>query len=450
MVNASAYTSGSGDDDQHPARLEGSDWWRGAVGYEVYVRSFQDSDGDGLGDLAGITRRLPYLADLGVDVVWLTPFFASPGFDHGYDVSDYTAVDPKLGTLADWDALVRRRQAARPAAVRRHRAQPHEQPSRVVPAGRRRPRPGPYRDYYVWADARRPMVAHRTTGSVTSAGPAWSLDPGGSGQYYCHLFLPEQPDLNWANPSVMEEFASILRFWCDRGADGFRIDVAHGLTKDPALRDNPQLREVVPGMHPMEVFASFQHIHDLHRHETAVLFQQWRAAVADLDAVLVGEMDTRDVDRFSEYVKDRQRAARGVRVASGAQRVVEPESTITTMLEYQEKSNGGAAWEVSNHDQARAVSRYGGGEVGLRRTLALTTLMGAFDGMLFIYQGEELGLPDSVVLGHVEDPMSAAQRDRACGAATSLAVRCRGAPTRSAVSQPPPSRGCTPKPCRPR
>jgi len=232
------------------------------------------------------------------------------------------------------------------------------------------------------------------------------MDPGGSGQHYCHLFLPEQPDLNWANPKVMEEFAFILRTWCARGADGFRIDVAHGLTKDPELRDNPQLREVYEGMHPMDVFASFQHIHDLHRHETAVLFRQWRDAVADLGAVLVGEMDTRDVDRFAEYVKDRN-ALHAAFVLQVGLSAWEPEATITTMLEYQAKSNGGAAWEVSNHDQARAVSRYGGGELGLRRTLALTTLMSAFDGMLFVYQGEELGLPDAELVGHTEDPMSA-------------------------------------------
>ena len=264
---------------------------------------------------------------------------------------------------------------------------------------------GPFRDYYLWAE---PSPGGGPPNNWVShfGGPAWTLDPGGSGQYYCHLFLPEQPDLNWANPKVMQEFAAILRTWCERGADGFRIDVAHGLTKDPALRSNPQLREVHPGMHPMDVFASFQHIHDLHRHETAVLFRQWRDAVDDLGAVLVGEMDTRDVDRFSEYVKDGN-ALHAAFVLQVGLSEWEPEATVTTMLEYQAKSNGGAAWEVSNHDQARAVSRYGGGELGLRRTLALTTLMGAFDGLLFLYQGEELGLPDANVLGHIEDPMSA-------------------------------------------
>jgi len=396
--------SGDGDGDRVVApRLAGSEWWRGAVGYEVYVRSFQDTDGNGVGDLAGVTKRLPYLASLGIDVVWLTPFFASPGFDHGYDVSDYTAVDPMLGTLDDWDALS---STAKSLGLRlfvdivpNHTSSQHRWFQQAVADPT-----GPYRDYYVWAQ---PAADGGPPNNWVShfGGPAWSLDPGGSGQYYCHLFLPEQPDLNWGNPKVMHEFAAILSFWCGRGADGFRIDVAHGLTKDPALRSNPQLRDVHEGMHPMDVFASFQHIYDLHRHETAVLFQQWRAAVTDLDAVLVGEMDTRDIDRFSEYVKDRN-ALHAAFVLQVGLSGWEPEHTITTMLEYQSKANGGAAWEVSNHDQARAVSRYGGGERGLRRTLALTTLMSAFDGMLFIYQGEELGLPDAVVLGHTEDPMS--------------------------------------------
>ena len=385
-------------------RLSGPEWWRGAVGYEVYVRSFQDTDGNGVGDLAGVTQRLPYLASLGIDVVWLTPFFASPGFDHGYDVADYLAVDPMLGTLDDWHVLST---TAKQLGLRlfvdivpNHTSSHHEWFRQAVadPGG-------PFRDYYIWADPA-PDGGPPNNWVSHFGGSAWSLDPGGSGQYYCHLFLPEQPDLNWANPKVMNEFASILRTWCARGADGFRIDVAHGLTKDAALRSNPQLRDVHPGMHPMEVFASFRHIHDLHRHETAVLFQQWRDVVADLGAVLVGEMDTRDVDRFSEYVKDRNALHAAFVLQVGLSEWA-PEATITTMLEYQSKSNGGAAWEVSNHDQARAVSRYGGGETGLRRTLALTTLMSAFDGMLFIYQGEELGLPDAQVLGHIEDPMSA-------------------------------------------
>ena len=384
--------------------LEGPDWWRGAVGYEVYVRSFADGNGDGVGDLPGITAKLPYLADLGIDVVWITPFFRSPGLDHGYDVADYCDVDPLHGTLADWDELAAeaRRLGLRLFVdiVPNHSSSEHEWFKQAVADPT-----GPYRDYYLWRDPA-PDGGPPNNWVSHFGGPAWTLDPGGSGQYYCHLFLPEQPDLNWANPRVMEEFAEILHFWADRGADGFRIDVAHGLCKDPAFTDNPQHRPVTPGMHPMDVFAAFDHIHDLHRHETAVLFRQWRTAASPQGSVLLGEMDTRNVERFAEFVADGTALHAGFVLQLGLGEWA-PEHILDTMLEYQEKANGGCAWEVSNHDQARAVSRFGGGEVGLRRTMAISALMTAFDGMFFVYQGEELGLPDAVLLGHVEDPMSA-------------------------------------------
>lgn len=385
-------------------RLTGKDWWRGAVGYEVYVRSFADSDADGVGDLAGITERLHHLADLGVDVVWITPFFKSPGHDHGYDVADYCDVDPLHGTLADWDRLAAEAQRLGVRLfvdiVPNHTSSEHEWFRSAVSDPT-----GPYRDYYLWRDPA-PDGGPPNNWVSHFGGPAWTLDPGGSGQYYCHLFLPEQPDLNWSNPRVMEEFSAILRFWANRGADGFRIDVAHGLCKDPSFADNPQLRPVVPGMHPMDVFNSFEHVHDLHRHETAVLFRQWRAAVETTGSVLLGEMDTRTMDRFAEFVAggDALHAGFVLQLGHGGWA---PEYVLDTMLEYQAASNGGCAWEISNHDQARAVSRYGGGDTGLRRALALSALMIAFDGLFFVYQGEELGLPDAELLGNVEDPMSA-------------------------------------------
>jgi alpha-glucosidase len=379
------------------------EWWRRAVAYEIYVRSFADSDGDGIGDLPGITEHLPYLAQLGVDAVWMTPFMPSPGRDHGYDVSDYCDINPIHGTLADWDELAA---TADRLGIRllvdivpNHTSSDHRwfQQAAADPSG-------PYRDYYLWAEPG-PDGGPPNNWVSHFGGPAWSLDPGGSGQYYCHLFLPEQPDLNWANPAVMDEFAAIMRFWIDRGAAGFRIDVAHGLTKDSALRDNPQLRPLLPGMHAMDAFASFEHVHDLHRHETAVLFRQWRQAIAGTDAVLVGEMDTRNVERFAEFVADQHALHAGFVLQIGLG-PWDPARILDTMLTYQEHAAGGCAWEISNHDQARAVSRYGGGELGLRRALAVTTLMVGFDGMLFLYQGEELGLPDAVLTHHVEDPMS--------------------------------------------
>jgi alpha-glucosidase len=385
-------------------RLSGRDWWRGAVGYEVYVRSFADANGDGVGDLAGVTSKLEYLADLGIDVVWLTPFFPSPGHDHGYDVADYRDVNPMHGTLDDWDAMV---DEARRLGIRlfvdivpNHTSNAH--PWFVAAVN---DPTGPFRDYYVWAD---PAADGGPPNNWVShfGGPAWSLDPGGSGKYYCHLFLPEQPDLNWANPAVTEEFCDILRFWSQRGADGFRIDVAHALTKDPQLRSNPLIREITPGMEPHEIFASYDHVYDLHRSETALLFRHWRTAVEPYGGVLLGEMDTRDVHRFAEYVADGTALHAGFVLQLGL-RGWRPARIIDTLVEYQTHANGGSAWEVSNHDQARATSRFGGGTQGLRRTMALTALMMAFDGIVFLYEGEELGLPDAQLLGPPEDPASA-------------------------------------------
>jgi len=403
----------------HPPldRLDGPDWWRGAVGYEIYVRSFLDSNGDGMGDLPGIASKLDNLADLGVDVVWITPFYPSPGKDHGYDVADYTDIDPQFGTLADLDALV---------------TTAHEHGLRVfadiVPNHSSDQHPwfqaaiadvdSPYRDYYLFrpaaADGGPPnnWVSH-------FGGPAWTLDPAGTGEYYCHLFLPEQPDLNWANPAVMDEFLAILRFWVDRGIDGFRIDVAHGLTKDPEFRDNPQIREITPGMHPTEIFESFDHVHDLHRLGTTLIYQRWHEEVAPFGTILLGEMDSSNIDRFREYV-GRGAGLDGGFVLTVSSMIWHPESIISDLLTFDHAANGGAAWALSNHDQPRVVSRFGGGEVGVHRALAVMTIMVALDGITFLYQAEELGLPNAVIVGANEDPITtrndgAAGRDVARG-----------------------------------
>ena len=209
-------------------------WWRDAVVYQVYVRSFADADGDGIGDLPGITSRLPYLRDLGVDALWITPFYPSPQHDHGYDVADYTDVDPLFGTLADADALIARAHELGPAGDRRPGAQPHLRRARVVPgrAGRRPGQPGagalPVPRRHAAATAR---AAQQLGVGLRRPG----LDPGRrDGQWYLHLFDSTQPDLDWRNPEVGDMFEDVLRFWLDRGVDGFRVDVAHGLFKEAA------------------------------------------------------------------------------------------------------------------------------------------------------------------------------------------------------------------------
>ncbi|MCU1398137.1 MAG: HAD-superfamily hydrolase, subfamily variant 3 [Acidimicrobiales bacterium] len=394
----------------------GRNWWRGAIGYEIYLRSFLDSDGDGLGDLGGISAKLDVLDRLGVDVVWITPFYPSPGKDQGYDVANYVDVDPAFGTLADFDHLVARATELGMRVfvdiVPNHSSDQHPWFQAAIADV-----DSPYRQYYLFRDAA-PDGGPPNNWVSHFGGPAWTLDPAGTGQYYCHLFLPEQPDLNWANPAVLEEFREILTFWCRRGVDGFRIDVAHGLTKDPQFRDNPQIRPVTPGMHPKDVFASYQHVHDLHRPETTLIFEEWRRIVEPYDAVLLGEMDVRNVERFTEYVDGRGLDAGFVLKLSSSN--WEAATILSDLMTYVRAAHGGAAWALSNHDQPRAISRFGAGEVGVRRAMAVTTLMVALDGITFVYQGEELGLPDAVLTGVAMDPVStrnggAAGRDVARG-----------------------------------
>ncbi|MDQ4030115.1 MAG: alpha-amylase family glycosyl hydrolase, partial [Actinomycetota bacterium] len=257
-----------------------AEWWRSAVLYQIYVRSFADGNGDGIGDLAGIRSRLPYLRELGADGFWLTPFYPSPGIDHGYDVADYFDVDPLFGTLADFDALV---------------ADAHDLGLRVVvdivpnhtsiehPWFRERP------DFYVWSDAPNNWPS-------VFGGPAWTRDER-SGRYYLHLFAPEQPDLDWHNEAVQAEFEQILRFWLDRGVDGFRIDVGHALFKDAELRDEQE-------PFPATAFASDWRA-AIDQPEVHPLYRSWRRLVDGYGdgRVLVGEVVFSDPARIAPYVR---------------------------------------------------------------------------------------------------------------------------------------------------
>ncbi|HRE01681.1 MAG TPA: alpha-amylase family glycosyl hydrolase, partial [Ilumatobacteraceae bacterium] len=368
-------TTGAGSDRALP-------WWRGAVGYEIYVRSFQDSNGDGTGDLAGITSRLGHLADLGIDVVWITPFFPSPGKDHGYDVSDYCDVDPQFGTLADFDALIA---AAHARGIRvladivpNHSSDQHPWFQAAIADVA-----SPYRDYYHFRPAA-PDGGPPNNWVANFGGSAWSPDPAGTGMYYLHLFLPEQPDLNWTNPAVMDEFLAILRFWCDRGVDGFRIDVAHGLTKDPEFHDNIQLRPVTADMHPAAVYWSFEHVNDSNRPETAEIFRRWHAEVAPYGAVLFGEIGTPDPAGVAHAVAQHDALDGGFILRISAMKW-DPAKIVDKLVAFNEASRGGAVWALSNHDISRAVSRFGAATVGQQRAVdrvvTVTTLLIALDGI---------------------------------------------------------------------
>jgi alpha-glucosidase len=346
------------------------------VVYEIYVRSFADSDGDGVGDLDGIRGRLPYLADLGVDAIWLTPFYPSPMHDHGYDVADYCDVEPTFGTLAGFDALLAdaHRFGLRVFidVVPNHTSSAHPWFREAV-ADPTSPRRACYFFRPPAADGGPPNDWKSVFG-----GPAWTIDEK-SGDYYLHLFDSSQPDLDWRNPAVHEEFARILRFWLDRGVDGFRIDVAHAVMKDPGLRDGDK-----NAWDQDAVFA---------------VWEEWRALLDTYDdRSFVGEVFLYDMDRVAEYVGARRlQQAFNFTVArtefdAGALRDV-----LSRALTLFDRPDTSPTWVLSNHDLTRHATRFGGGEPGRRRARAATALMLALPGAPYLYQGEELGLEESDV-----------------------------------------------------
>ncbi|MGI5399465.1 glycoside hydrolase family 13 protein [Streptomyces sp. CA-135486] len=374
----------------HPASssTEGPGWWRDAVIYQVYVRSFADSDGDGIGDLRGATQRLPYLAELGIDAVWLTPFYASPQADGGYDVADYRAVDPLFGDLADADELVR---TAHELGLRvivdvvpNHTSDQHPwfRAALADHAG------GADRARYHFLPGKGPAgeLPPNDWESVFG-GPAWTRTP--DGEWYLHLFAPEQPDLNWENEEVHEEFDSVLRFWLDLGVDGFRIDVAHGMVKAAGLPDighKEQARLIGAQTLP---FFDQDGVHEIHR--------TWRRLLDSYpgDRIGVAEAWAPGPDRLALYVRpDELHQAFNFQFLRcpwdpGAMRSVIDESLAATA-----SVGAPTTWVLSNHDVVRHTTRYGGGRQGLRRARAAALLMLALPGSTYIYQGEELGLPE--------------------------------------------------------
>ena len=362
-----------------------TEWWRNAVVYEIYVRSFADSNGDGIGDLPGIRAHLPYLRDLGVDGIWLTPFFPSPGADHGYDVADYVDVDPQFGTLADLDALI---------------ADAHELGLRVtidvVPNHTSSEHPW-FRNALAdpsHLDRARYVFRPGRDGEPPNnwdsvfGGPAWTLDDA-TGDYYLHLFAPEQPDLDWHNPQVQADFEGILRFWLDRGVDGFRIDVAHGLFKDRLLRDEP---EGAGPPRPGET-AGFDRQHAIDQPEVHALYRRWRELTDGYgdERVLVGEVVLRDQARVSRYVRpDELQLAFNFRLLWEPWEAEPLRAAIDGTLAALEPVGATPTWVLENHDVMRLPSRYG----SLDRARAAALLLLALPGTIFLYAGQELGLEE--------------------------------------------------------
>lgn len=367
---------------------QGTAWWRDAVIYEVYVRSFADSDGDGIGDLRGATQRLPYLAQLGIDAVWLTPFYASPQADGGYDVADYRAVDPLFGDLADADDVVR---TAHELGLRvivdivpNHTSDQHSW-FRAALAGQDG---DATRARYHFRPGRGPAgeLPPNDWESVFG-GPAWTRTPDGA--WYLHLFAPEQPDLNWENQEVHEEFESVLRFWLDLGVDGFRIDVAHGMVKAAGLPDighKEQARLIGTQTLP---FFDQDGVHEIHR--------SWRRLLDSYPGERIGvaEAWAPGPDRLAQYVRPDE-----LHQAFNFQFLLcpwDPEAMRTVIdqsLAATASVGAPTTWVLSNHDVVRHPTRFGGGQQGLRRARAAALLMLALPGSTYIYQGEELGLPE--------------------------------------------------------
>lgn len=381
--------------------MTGPPWWRSAVGYEVYVRSFADADGDGVGDLAGLLAHLDHLVDLGVDLVWITPFYPSPMHDHGYDVADYTGVAPEFGTLADVDAVVA---AAHRLGLRVivDLVPNHSSSEHPWFRASRSSRDDPHREYYIWRDPA-PDGGPPNNWKSVFGGEAWTLDRQ-TGQYWLHLFLPEQPDLNWENPAVAEEFDAILRFWLDRGIDGFRVDVAHALMKHPRLEDNPPAPPA--GDAPDEAVGSvatswetIAHVHDVDQPDVLSIYRRWRRIADEYDALLLGEVYLLEADRLMRYVAEDDGLAAAFWFPPLHLRwnLARLRGVLREGVDLALRVQGDIAWVLGSHDRPRMASRYGSGAVGRARALAVATLQLFLPGMPFVYQGEELGLEDGVV-----------------------------------------------------
>lgn len=355
--------------------MSGQTWWRGAVVYEIYPRSFADSDGDGIGDLEGIRRRLDYLEWLGVDAVWLCPFYPSPLADGGYDVADYCAVDARLGRLDDFDRLLAdaHRRGIRLLVdwVPNHTSDEH-------PWFREALR-GPHaahRDWYHWADEPNNWRAAMRQGS------AWHLHEE-TGQYYLHLFLARQPDLNWANPEVVAAMHDTLRFWLDRGVDGFRIDVAHCLGKDPAYADDDRC---LAGQ-PLAEFNDQPASHAILRGIRKVVDSYGP------DRVTVGEVNIRSTATVVEYygAGDELHLTFNFPPLDAPWDPIVWRDVVREVERWLGPGDSWPVWVLSNHDNDRVFPRYGR---SLARVRAAAVLLLTLRGTAFVYQGEELGLDD--------------------------------------------------------
>jgi alpha-glucosidase len=372
-------------------------WWQRGIIYQIYPRSFQDSNGDGVGDLPGIVQRLDYLRWLGVDAIWLSPMYPSPMADFGYDVSDYVDVNPLFGTLADMDRLIEEAHA-RGLKVIVDYVGNHSSDQHAWFLESRSSRDNPRRDWYIWRDPAPDGGPPTNWLSRFGGGPAWTFDET-TGQYYLHSFLPEQPDLNWRNSGLRAAMLDVLRFWMERGVDGFRVDVAHRFMKDAQFRDNPPRPAWKEGMPP------YSRLLEVYTQNTPDNFEanRWlRAAVDEYpERVLVGElfMPLRDLVKY--YGEGDQ-----YHLPFNFHLIFSPwRADVVRALanEYERLLPAGAwpNWVLGNHDQHRIATRVGAGQARMAMMLLLT-----LRGTPTLYYGDEIGMPDGEIPpDRVVDPL---------------------------------------------
>ncbi|MGE3143469.1 MAG: alpha-amylase family glycosyl hydrolase [Hyphomonadaceae bacterium] len=378
--------------------MSAAPFWRGGVFYQIYPRSFCDADGDGVGDLKGALEKLDYVARLGVDGIWLSPFFRSPMADYGYDISDYTAVDPQFGTMADFDALLARAHALGLKLII-DQVYAHSSDAHAWFAESRASRQNPKADWYVWANAKADGTPPNNWQSLFG-GPAWTWDARRR-QYYLHNFLPAQPQLNVRNPAVADALLDVARFWLDRGVDGFRLDVANFYVVDEALRDNPALPLSAPPARPHQ----FQlQLYSRSQPEALAFIARLRALADSYgDRFLLGEIeDETPLERQREYTQGADR----LHSAYSFYLLRQTAATPTAFATAQNSWAGGAAWpawSLSNHDVPRFPTRLASDDP--QRTRLLITLLLCMRGVIFLYQGDELGLPQAdVPFARLKDP----------------------------------------------
>lgn len=388
-------------------------WWRGGVIYQIYPRSFQDSNGDGIGDLPGITERLAHVAELGADGIWLSPFFKSPMKDFGYDVSDYCDVDPMFGTIADFKALLARAHSLG-LKVMIDQVLSHASDQHPWFVESRASRDNHKADWFVWADAREDGTPPNNWLSIFG-GSAWQWDTRRC-QYYLHNFLSSQPDLNFHHPEVQAALLQTVKFWLDMGVDGYRLDTANFYFHDALLRDNPGKGapgrdNPDPAVNPFNPYAWQAHVYDKSRPENLPFLEALRALLDQYpDTTMVGEIGDDDgLARVAEYTSSGPQGQRRLHMAYCFDFLGEAHSApfLHGVLQRfnQVVGDGWPCWALSNHDCVRSATRWGGAQPDARLLRLAAAFQMGLRGTVCLYQGEELGLPEAqVAFEDLQDP----------------------------------------------